>query len=391
MDCMASQSRNEEWLRPLEPARRKRNLGAVRLARRPNVSLIWHANPDCQTGSNLRSPNDNRKDDAPTLPPRPCQPDGARRSSQGQTASRRPCGPALTRSARAISILPRSGRRAGLQSNKELTNRLDTPTPHVSNPERPMWLLDCFVALLLAMTVLRVRLSRSAVFPTLLLLRLGGNPGLHHDRLVGSSFSTVAIEMLAAQLDAVQLGAVRFGTVQPMLFLGLCRQLFGFPQGLSLRLGLQAQPFGPRLGALLLALLFARRASAADRLQIGLEVVGTVIVVDLFARLDVLDGADENLALAGTDVGLRVRLAGVVDIAGDVFAHRPVDGPAVIEFEQIFVLDRVVLLLLAIQQRPEITDDFGALLDRFGGEEAKPGRGTADAIRFFRRNGRHDG
>src|SRR6266404_6165615 len=215
-----------------------------------------------------------------------------------------------------------------------------------------MWLLDCFVALLLAMTVLRVRLSRSAVFPTLLLLRLGGNPGLHHDRLVGSSFSTVAIEMLAAQLDAVQLGAVRFGTVQPMLFLGLCRQLFGFPQGLSLRLGLQAQPFGPRLGALLLALLFARRASAADRLQIGLEVVGTVIVVDLFARLDV---------------------------------------PAVIEFEQIFVLDRVVLLLLAIQQRPEITDDFGALLDRFGGEEAKPGRGTADAIRFFRRNGRHDG
>src|SRR5258708_8954564 len=69
MDGRAAQSRNEEWLRPLEPARRKRNLGAVRLARRPNVSLIWHANPDCQTGSNLRSPNDNRKDDAPTLPP----------------------------------------------------------------------------------------------------------------------------------------------------------------------------------------------------------------------------------------------------------------------------------------------------------------------------------
>src|SRR5258708_36251043 len=196
--------------------------------------------------------------------------------------------------------------------------------------------------------------------------------------------------MLAVQLYAVRLYAVRLGAVQPMLFLGLCRLLLGFPQGLPLRLGFQAQPFGPRLGALLLAFLFARRASAADRLQIGLEVIGTVIVVDLFARLDVLDGADENLALAGTDVGLRVRLAGVVDIAGDVFAHRPVDGPAVIEFEQIFVLDRVVLLLLAIEQRSDIADYFGALLDRFSGEEAKPGAGTADAIRFFRRNGRHD-
>src|SRR6266850_162295 len=189
---------------------------------------------------------------------------------------------------------------------------------------------------------------------------------------------------------AVQLHAVRLGAVQPMLFLGLCRLLLGSPQGLPLRLGFQAQPFGPRLGALLLALLFARRAFAADRLQIGLEVIGTVIVADLLARLDVLDRADKNLAFARTDVGLRVRLAGMIDVAGDVFAHRPVDGPAVIELEQIFVLDCVVLLLLAIEQRPEIADYFGALLDRFGGEEAKPGAGTADAIRFFRRNGGHD-
>src|SRR6478672_12258241 len=116
---------------------------------------------------------------------------------------------------------------------------------------------------------------------------------------------------------AVQLHAVRLGAIQPMLLLGLCRQLFGFPQGLPLRLGFQAQPFGPRLGALLLAFLFTRRAFAADRLQIGLEVVGAVIVVDLLAWLDFLDRADKNLALAGTDVGLRVRLAGVIDVAGD--------------------------------------------------------------------------
>src|SRR5258705_10558561 len=175
-----------------------------------------------------------------------------------------------------------------------------------------------------------------------------------------------------------------------MLFLGLCRLLLGFPQGLPLRLGFQAQPFGPRFGALLLALPFASRAFAADRLQIGLEVIGTVIVVDLFAGLDVLDRADEDLALARAHVGFGVRPAGLIDVAGGVGAHRTVDGPAAIEFEQIFVLDRVVLLPLAIQQRPEIADYFGALLDRFGGEEAKPGAGTADTIRFFRRNGRHD-
>src|SRR5712691_4206384 len=164
--------------------------------------------------------------------------------------------------------------------------------------------------------------------------------------------------MLAVQLHAVGLGAVQFVLVFP----GLRGLLLRFPQGLPLRLGFQAQPFGPRLGALLLALPFARRTSAADRLQIGLEVIGTVIVVDLFARLDVFDRADEDLTLAGADVGFGVWLAGMIDIAGDVLAHRTVDGPAAVEFEQIFVLDRVVLLLLAIQQRPEIADYFGALL-----------------------------
>jgi hypothetical protein len=80
----------------------------------------------------------------------------------------------------------------------------------------------------------------------------------------------------------------------------------------------------------------------------------------------------------------------VIDVAGDVLAHRTVDGPAVVEFEQVFVLDGVVFFLLAIQQRPKIADDFGALLDPLGGEEAKSGTGTADAIGFLRRNDRHD-
>src|SRR5258708_39327377 len=103
--------------------------------------------------------------------------------------------------------------------------------------------------------------------------------------------------MLAVQLYAVRLA------VQPLLqpLLGLCL-FFGFPDGLLLGFRFQAQSFGPRLGALLLALLFASVAFAADRLQIGLEIIGTVIVVDLFAGRDVLDRANHDLALARADV-----------------------------------------------------------------------------------------
>src|SRR5690242_14649233 len=74
-----------------------------------------------------------------------------------------------------------------------------------------------------------------------------------------------------------------------LLFLG---QLLGLLQRLALGLGLEARPFRPRLSALLLALLLARVAFAADRLQIGFEIVRAVVIVDLLARLDVLDGAN---------------------------------------------------------------------------------------------------
>src|SRR3954463_11200060 len=106
---------------------------------------------------------------------------------------------------------------------------------------------------------------------------------------------------------------------------------------MAVHFGLRGPLLGPLLCALLLltllgaqffALLLASRAFAADRLQIRLEVIAAVIVVDLLARLDVLDGADHHLALARADVGLRIGPAGVIDVARDVPAHRAVDGPA---------------------------------------------------------------
>ncbi len=137
---------------------------------------------------------------------------------------------------------------------------------------------------------------------------------------------------------------------------------------------------GTLLGTRDLALLLAGIALAPDRLEEFLEVFRAVIVVDLFAGLDVLDGADEHLAVARLHVGLGVGPAGVVDIARDVAADRTVDGPAAVQFEQVLVLDLVMLFVPRIQQRPEILDDFVAFLDRLGGEQAEPGAGTADAV-----------
>jgi hypothetical protein len=79
-------------------------------------------------------------------------------------------------------------------------------------------------------------------------------------------------------------------------------ELLRLLQRLALGLGLQARPLLAGLSAFLFALLLAGVAFAADRLQIGFEVIGAVVVVDFLAWLDVLDGADEHLALARLDV-----------------------------------------------------------------------------------------
>src|SRR6185312_4369567 len=92
--------------------------------------------------------------------------------------------------------------------------------------------------------------------------------------------------------------------------------------GALLRLGLLALLFLACLGAQLLALLLAGVAFAADRLQVFLEVIGAVVVVDLLAGRDVLDGADIDAALLLLDVGFGIRAAGVVDVTRNVLAHR---------------------------------------------------------------------
>src|SRR5215831_18534125 len=86
-------------------------------------------------------------------------------------------------------------------------------------------------------------------------------------------------------------------------------------------------------------LLMAGRAFAAVFLDEGIEVVAAVVVGDLVARVDGPDRADQNLVLL--DIGFGVRLAGMVDVAGDVPAARAVDGPTVVDLEQILGIELV--------------------------------------------------
>src|SRR5260370_38558048 len=102
---------------------------------------------------------------------------------------------------------------------------------------------------------------------------------------------------MAIEMPAVEPGAVRLAVQLRLqllleLFPGL-RRFFGFLQSLPLGLGLQAQFFGPRLRALLLAFLLATVAFSAGPLQIGLKIVSAVIVIDLFPVPDVFQGAAE--------------------------------------------------------------------------------------------------
>src|SRR3954471_3381103 len=72
----------------------------------------------------------------------------------------------------------------------------------------------------------------------------------------------------------------------------------------------------------------------------------------------------------------------MVDVARDVRARRAVDGPARIHLEQIAVVRDFVALLVR-EERTDIFDDVGVLLDRFGREYAKPGVRASHAKRML--------
>jgi hypothetical protein len=126
-----------------------------RLARRPNVSLIWHANQIAKTGSNLGSPTirsypahwppDPKSLMACSLKSRPSRFAAALRAGLDLTCARH----------RHSSMV---GTKSWRTIEQRADNLLDILNPHVSNPgprARP-WI---FVAALLAMT--KIELSQT--------------------------------------------------------------------------------------------------------------------------------------------------------------------------------------------------------------------------------------
>src|SRR4051812_31680899 len=143
-------------------------------------------------------------------------------------------------------------------------------------------------------------------------------------------------------------------------------------------------PPGPlELDAALLALfLGALHAFTAVRLDEPADIVASVIIGDLFTRLNVLDGANEHLAIA-SPVGLAIGAARVISVASNVLATRSVDGPAAVDLVQIFGVLRLHRLgLLVVEAAAGIFNDEGSLRDRCGSEQTQAGAGTADTKRF---------
>src|SRR5262249_13552686 len=120
----------------------------------------------------------------------------------------------------------------------------------------------------------------------------------------------------------------------------------------------------------------ARHAQAASRPDVGVPVILAVVVGDLVTRLDVLDRLDPDAPVA--DHRIRVRPAGMIDVARDVRARRAVYGPARVDLEPVAIVGLRIALRI-VEQRAGVFDDVGVLPDRLGGEDAKPGARTGDA------------
>jgi len=118
-----------------------------RLARRPNVSLIWHANQIAKTGSNLGSPTirsypahwppDRKSLMACSLKSRPSRFAAALRAGLDLTCARH----------RHSSMV---GTKSWRTIEQRADNLLDILNPHVSNPESFAW--PWIASLTLAMT-----------------------------------------------------------------------------------------------------------------------------------------------------------------------------------------------------------------------------------------------
>src|SRR6185437_5095103 len=118
----------------------------------------------------------------------------------------------------------------------------------------------------------------------------------------------------------------------------------------------------------------------AAALEVQFDVFLAVVDGDLGAGRDALERAvDHAVAL---EHGFGIRVAGVVDVAGEVAPRGAVDGPTGVDLEQVLVAAAAVDLLRqpGRDAAAQVFDDLRLLLDRLGGEQAEARGRAADPI-----------
>lgn len=132
------------------------------------------------------------------------------------------------------------------------------------------------------------------------------------------------------------------------------------------------------MGVLLVCDWIAVSAATAHRFDDLLEVVFAVVKGDLLAGSDTTLGFDKDRVLLVREFGISVRAAAVVDIAADVRAILPIEGPGVVQGEEIFAAASVGffsrdllagvfddLLILGVVARGEEPKPSATALDRY--------------------------
>jgi hypothetical protein len=128
-------------------------------------------------------------------------------------------------------------------------------------------------------------------------------------------------------------------------------------------------PATPSERADLGAFLPASPALAAGCFDEGVEIIAAIVIRDLVAGLDVLDGANLDHVLDEIDFG--VRPAGMIDVARPVPAAQAIDRPTAVDLEHVAVIELVGGF--GTQLPAAVADDELPFLDCDAGEKAQAG------------------
>ena len=129
-----------------------------------------------------------------------------------------------------------------------------------------------------------------------------------------------------------------------------------------------------RIGSFLPTLI-AFAATPCD--DIG-QIIAAVIIGNLGACSDVLDGADDDLVAYRVDLGIGPTR--MIYVTSEVLSARSVDRPTAVDLEEIAVASGLKFIgLLGRKLAAFVFDNERCLLDRRCRKKAKTGAGTADA------------